>query len=55
MNKEAKFVASAHNLLLKKGTKGENCQSHRNMTSNAQASTQAAKKKRFTSLDLEHS
>jgi hypothetical protein len=55
MNNEAEFVASAHNLLLKKRIEGEDRQSHINMTFNAQVSLQATRKKRFTSLDLERS
>jgi hypothetical protein len=55
MNNKAEFAAQAHYLLLKKGIEGEDCQSRINMTSNAQASPQAVKKKRFTSLDLERS
>jgi hypothetical protein len=42
MNNEVEFVAPAHNLLL-------------NMISSVQVSIQAARKKRFTYLDLERS
>jgi hypothetical protein len=55
MNNEVKFVAPTHNLLLKKGSKGEDCQAYKNTFASVHASLQAARKKRFTSMDLERS
>jgi hypothetical protein len=55
MTNKVEFSASAHNLLFRKVIKGKNCQFYQNMTSNVQVSLQAARKKCFTSLDLEHS
>jgi len=55
MNNNVESVALAHNLLQKKGNEGGDRQSHKNMTSNAMASPQAARKKHFTPLDLERS
>ncbi len=52
MNNEIEFAALAHSLLLKQGVGGEECQIHKNMVASGQASPQAARKKRFTSLDL---
>jgi hypothetical protein len=55
MNNDAKFVALAHNLLLKIGIVGEDQQVHKNKAANIQALIQATKKKHFKSLDLERS
>jgi hypothetical protein len=52
MNNEIEFIAPAHNLLLKQGVGGEECQVHKNKATNCQTSPQAALKKCFTSLDL---
>lgn len=52
MNNEIEFAAPAHNLLRK--TCGENTthQAHKNCTASILASLQAARKRRFTKLDL---
>jgi hypothetical protein len=55
MNNEIEFVTPAHNLLLKKGVGGEDCQVHKNKAASCQTSPQAPRKKRFTPLDLGHS
>jgi len=52
MNNEVEFSASAHNLLLKIGAEGTTRQAHKNHSANIQASPQAARKKRFTKLDM---
>jgi hypothetical protein len=52
MNNEIEFVTPAHNLLLKKGVGGEECQVHQNKSASRQTSPQALWKKRFTPLDL---
>jgi hypothetical protein len=53
MNNDVDFPTSAHNLLLKLGLAGEDRQAHRSRIVNIQASPQAARKKRFTWLDLD--
>ncbi len=55
MNNEVEFVASTHNLLLRKVTKGEDRQLYKKMISSVQVSPQTTRKKHFTSLDLERS
>jgi hypothetical protein len=55
MNNEIEFATPAHNLLLKKGVGGEECQVHKNKAANRQTSPQAPWKKHFTPLDLGHS
>ncbi len=52
MNNEIEFATPAHNLLLKKGAGGEECQVHKNKAASRQTSLQASRKKRFTPLDL---
>ncbi|CAM6035423.1 unnamed protein product [Sphagnum compactum] len=52
MNNEVEFSASAHSLLLKTGSENSDCQVHKNQTTSIQASPEAAKKKRYTKLDL---
>jgi len=52
MNNEIEFSASAHNLLLKTGAESTARQTHKNHIASTQASPQAAKKKRFTKLDI---
>jgi hypothetical protein len=52
MNNKIEFVAPAHNLLLKQGVGGKECQVHKNKAASRQTSPQAARKKRFTPLDL---
>ncbi len=52
MNNEVEFVAPAHNLLKKSGAKNMTRQAHKNRTSSILASPHAARKKRFTKLDL---
>jgi hypothetical protein len=52
MNNEIEFAIPAHNLLLKKGVGGEECQVHKNKVASCQTSPQAPRKKRFTPLDL---
>jgi len=52
MNNKIEFVAPAHNLLLKKGVEGEESQVHKKKAASRQTSPQAARKKRFTPLDL---
>jgi len=55
MNNKVEFAPSTHNFILRKVIEGENHQLYKNMTSNVQASCEATRKKRFMSLDLEHS
>ncbi|CAK9212754.1 unnamed protein product [Sphagnum troendelagicum] len=52
MNNEIEFSASAHNLLLKTKPANTDRQAHKNQTVNIQALPQAARKKRYTKLDL---
>jgi hypothetical protein len=52
MNNEIKFTAPSHNLFLKQGVGGEECQVHKNKAASRQTSPQAARKKRFMPLDL---
>jgi hypothetical protein len=55
MNNEVKLAAPAHNLLLRKVAKGDDHQLYMNMISSVQVSPQTTRKKRFMSLNLEHS
>jgi hypothetical protein len=55
MNNEVEYVAPTHIFFLRKVIEGENCQLYRNMISSVQVFPQSARKKRFTSLDLERS
>jgi hypothetical protein len=55
MNNEIDFVAPAHSLLLKQGAGEAECQVHKTKVVNRQTSPQAARKKRFITLDLGHS
>jgi hypothetical protein len=52
MNNEVEFAAPAHNLLRKIEGENTTCQAHKNCTASIFASPQAARKKRFTKLDL---
>ncbi len=52
MNNEVEFAASTHNLLRKMDTGDMNRQAHKNRVASILASSQAARKKRFTKLDL---
>jgi hypothetical protein len=52
MNNEVEFVISAHNLLKKVDAGDTICQAHKNRATSILASPQAARKKRFTKLDL---
>jgi hypothetical protein len=52
MNNEVEFAAPAHNLLRKTNAEYTTCQAHKNYTMSILASSQAARKKRFTKLDL---
>jgi hypothetical protein len=53
MNNEVEFIALAHSLLLKSGASSEDRQTHKSKIASIQTSSQAARKKRFTRLDLE--
>ncbi|CAM6055883.1 unnamed protein product [Sphagnum tenellum] len=52
MNNDMEFSTSAHNLLRKTDTGNSTSQAHRNKSASLLASPQAARKKRFTKLDL---
>lgn len=52
MNNEIEFAASAHSLLKKVNAGDTTCQANNNRTASILASPQAARKKRFTRLDL---
>ncbi|CAK9881608.1 unnamed protein product [Sphagnum jensenii] len=52
MNNEVEFSAPAHNLLLKTRVENTARQAHKNHAASFQASPQAAKKKRFTKLNM---
>ncbi|CAM6044951.1 unnamed protein product, partial [Sphagnum compactum] len=52
MNNEVEFLASTHSLLLKTGSESSDRQAHKNRIASIQASPQAARKKRYTKLDL---
>jgi hypothetical protein len=52
MNNDTKFVAPAHSLLMKPETESLICQESKNRAASIQASPQAARKKRFTKLDI---
>ncbi len=52
MNNEVKFSTPAHNLLMKTEVENSAHQENKNRSVNIQASPQAAKKKRFTKLDI---
>jgi hypothetical protein len=52
MNNDIKFATPAHNLLRKTDTGNTVRQAHRNSSTSLLASPQAARKKRFTKLDL---
>ncbi len=54
MNNEIEFSTSAHNLLLKTRPTNADRQAHKNKTASIQALPQAARKKRYTKLDLAH-
>jgi len=54
MNNEVEFAASTHNLLRKSDGENSTCQAHKNRSASMLASPQAARKKRFTKLDLTH-
>jgi hypothetical protein len=52
MNNEIEFATAAHNLLRKMDARDTNQQAHKNRAISILASPQAARKKRFTKLDL---
>ncbi len=52
MNNDIEFATPAHNLLRKTNTRNIVRQAHRNSSASLLASPQAARKKRFTKLDL---
>ncbi len=52
MNNDIEFATLAHNLLRKIDTGNSVRQAHRNKSTSLLASPQAARKKRFTKLDL---
>ncbi len=52
MNNDIEFATPAHNLLRKTDTRNSVHQAHRNKSASLLASPQAARKKRFTKLDL---
>lgn len=52
MNNEVEFTTPTHSLLLKSGALSEDWQTHKSKIANIQASSQAARKKCFTKLDL---
>jgi hypothetical protein len=53
MNNDMEFSTPAHNLLRKTDTGNSARQAHRNNSASLLASPQAARKKRFTKLDLD--
>jgi hypothetical protein len=53
MNNDMEFSTPAHNLLRKTNTRNSARQAHRNNSASLLASPQAARKKRFTKLDLD--
>ncbi len=52
MNNEVEFVAPMHNLLRKSDGENSTRQAHKNRLASMLTSPQAARKKRFTKLDL---
>ncbi|CAM6030543.1 unnamed protein product [Sphagnum balticum] len=52
LNNEVAFAASAHNLLVRSGAEDTTRQALRNKSASIRASPQAARKKRFTKLDM---
>jgi len=52
LNNEVAFAASAHNLLMRSGEEDSTRQALRNSSASICASPQAARKKRFTRLDM---
>jgi len=52
MNNEVKFAAPAHILLMKVEAENSTRQENNNCSASIQASPQAARKKRFTKLDI---
>jgi hypothetical protein len=52
MNNDIEFATAAHNLLRKTDTRNTVRQAHKNSSASLLASPQAARKKRFTKLDL---
>ncbi|CAM6021574.1 unnamed protein product [Sphagnum balticum] len=52
MNNDIEFATLTHNLLRKTDTRNSARQAHRNKLASLLASPQAARKKRFTKLDL---
>ncbi len=52
MNNDIEFATSTHNLLRKTDIGNTICQTHKNSSTSLLASPQAARKKRFTKLDL---
>jgi fructose/tagatose bisphosphate aldolase len=52
MNNEVEFAIPAHNLLKKTDVENTTRQAHKNRMASILASPQAARKKRFTKLDL---
>jgi hypothetical protein len=52
MNNEVEFTAPVHNLLRKSGVENTTRLAHKNSTASILASPQAARKKRFTKVNL---
>ncbi|CAK9868599.1 unnamed protein product [Sphagnum jensenii] len=52
MNNEVEFAAPAHNLLRKSDGETSTCHAHKNRSASMIDSPQAARKKRFTKLEL---